>query len=73
VQRTHEKIHKAKPSEWMAHYINKDTKIKLFNVYVKSVRVPNMAGYMRNSEKASVLCKQMLAIYHEDLVAQGYI
>jgi hypothetical protein len=22
---------------WMAHYINKDTKIKLFNVYVKSV------------------------------------
>jgi hypothetical protein len=22
---------------WMAHYVNKDTKIKLFNVYVKSV------------------------------------
>jgi hypothetical protein len=22
---------------WQAHYINKDTKIKLFNVYVKSV------------------------------------
>jgi hypothetical protein len=37
------------------------------------IRVPNLAGYMWNSEKASVLCKQMLAIYHEDLVAQGYI
>jgi hypothetical protein len=57
----------------MAQYINKDTKIKLFNVYVKSVRVPNLAGYMRNSEKASVFCKQMLAIYHEDLVAQVHI
>jgi hypothetical protein len=22
---------------WLAHYVNKDTKIKLFNVYVKSV------------------------------------
>jgi hypothetical protein len=22
---------------WMAHYVNEDTKIKLFNVYVKSV------------------------------------
>jgi hypothetical protein len=22
---------------WMTHYVNKDTKIKLFNVYVKSV------------------------------------
>jgi hypothetical protein len=61
---------------WMAHYVNKDTKIKLFNLYVKSVLlygVPNLAGYMWNSEKASVLYKQMLAIYHEDLVAQGYI
>jgi hypothetical protein len=35
--------------------------------------VPNLAGYMWNSEKASVLCKQMLANYHEDLVAQDYI
>jgi hypothetical protein len=25
------------------------------------------------SEKASVLCKQMFAIYHEDLVVQGHI
>jgi hypothetical protein len=38
-----------------------------------AVRVPNLAGYMRNSEKASVFCKQMLAIYHEDLVAQVHI
>jgi hypothetical protein len=22
---------------WLAHYVNKDTRIKLFNVYVKSV------------------------------------
>jgi hypothetical protein len=35
--------------------------------------VPNLAGYMWNSEKASAFCKQMLVIYHEDLVAQGYI
>jgi hypothetical protein len=34
---------------WMAHYVNKDTKIKLFSVYVKSgttIQVPNLAGYM---------------------------
>jgi hypothetical protein len=37
---------------WQAYYINKDTKIKLFNVYVKSVLLllygwmPNLAGYM---------------------------
>jgi hypothetical protein len=24
---------------WMAYYVNKDTKIKLFNVYVKSVLI----------------------------------
>jgi hypothetical protein len=38
-----------------------------------AIRMPNLAGYMWNSEKASVFYKQMLAIYHEDLVAQGYI
>jgi hypothetical protein len=32
--------------------------------------VTNLVGYTLNSEKASVLRKQMLAIYHEDLVAQ---
>jgi hypothetical protein len=29
---------------WLAHNVNKDTKIKLFNAYVKSV--PNLVGYM---------------------------
>jgi hypothetical protein len=38
-----------------------------------TVCVPNLAGYVWDSEKSSVLCKQMLAIYHEDLVAQGYV
>jgi hypothetical protein len=34
--------------------------------------VPNLASYTWNPEKASVLCKHMLAKYY-DLVAQGYI
>jgi hypothetical protein len=38
-----------------------------------TIRLPNLAGYMWNSEKASVFYKQMLAIYHEDMVAQGHI
>jgi hypothetical protein len=61
---------------WLAHYINKVTKIKMLNVYVKSVYYYMGAkpGLLHvKFRKASVLCKQMLAIYHEDLVAQGYM
>jgi hypothetical protein len=32
---------------WLAHYVNKDTKLKLFNVYIgTTIRLPNLAGYM---------------------------
>jgi hypothetical protein len=52
---------------WLAHYVNKDTKIKLFYVYVKSVLLYGCQTWL-------VTCEiQMLVIYHEDLVAQGYI
>jgi hypothetical protein len=61
---------------WLAQNVNKDTNIKLFNVYVKSVLLYGCQTWLVTCEifeKASVLCKQMLAIYHEDLVVQGYI
>jgi hypothetical protein len=57
---------------WLAHYsyINKDTKIKLFNVYVKSVQDAKPGWlHVKFREGFSLL----FAIYHEDLVAQGYI
>jgi hypothetical protein len=60
----------------MAHYVNKDTRIKLFNVHVKSVLLCGCKTWLLRVHvkfrEASVLCKQILAIYHEDLVAQGY-
>jgi hypothetical protein len=33
---------------WLAHYVNKDTKIKLFNIYNLGITIwmPNLAGYM---------------------------
>jgi hypothetical protein len=35
---------------WLAHYINKDTKIKLLNVYVKSVRLYGRQTWLVTSE-----------------------
>jgi hypothetical protein len=61
---------------WLAHYINKDTKIKLFIVYVKSVLLYWCQTWLvtcKIQRKVQSFVNKCFVIYHEDLVAQGYI
>jgi hypothetical protein len=58
---------------WLAHNVNKDTKIKLFNVYVKSVLLYGCKTWMVTCEIQRKLQSFVNRCYHEDLVAQGHI